>query len=709
MASRLTNFYVDYNIEDTTAKADAVFATNDSQQYFTEISECVNEHAPLTFPHYTFEHNYNILNGDRTELENDSNNSYTYVNNSSTINTIIFVESIVRTITATSSSVATHSLASYTKTLSLAAGTYYLNGCPEGGSDSKYYVSATVNGTTYKDYGEGTSFTLSAAASVVIGCNVAANYIVEDLVFTPTVTTVAPPYVTEMIPYFNKLLSGNDGTYSTNPKITITFSREHASFAFRVLFYDSHPLEMKLTFYDLRDALINIYTFPITENDVTIKQDVYGYAKIVVEFTKALPGQYIKFSSFLFGIWITWDETNVQNANIVQQVDRLSKNLAIETLTFNVIDVGSELNLGNIEGMHKYFQTNQPLLPYEVITNEDGTQKRIELGKYYLKTYSENSNLGKMSAQSYLGIMDDVTFYGGEIYEGKRAGEVIDEIFDLLNLTNYTIDEETYNTLLYGTITPKSCRKALNEILFATNSICNAHDTENVIIKKSSPVRRPDINKGAKFSTTVTKNKYVYGVEIKYTTYVQEDEPKEIAKGTYGAGTHIIYFTQPHKTLSINTGTIDEQNIYSVKFTVPEESEVVITGYAFTTTTNIARHVQSKLQAGEGETIESYSTTLCNDITAKVLAQKILTYLNYNLTIKLKWLADNNDMGDRHVVRNPVDEFNDYVGIFTKRSLDLTGGFIDTAEMAGQVIKDSIYQYARSENYELYSGEEGLI
>ena len=107
-----------------------------------------------------------------------------------------------------------------------------------------------------------------------------------------------------------------------------------------------------------------------------------------------------------------------------------------------------------------------------------------------------------------------------------------------MGTTNYEIDNETYNHPLYGTITPKSCRKALQEVLFACNSIINAHDVNNVIIKKTSHVKRPDIPKNKKFTTTVTKNDYTYGVEVKYTTYSKEEELREIAKDTYSVGTY---------------------------------------------------------------------------------------------------------------------------------------------------------------------------
>ena len=63
MDERFTNFYVDYNIEDTTAKEDATFSTNDLLQQTTDISRLVYPNKELDLPYFTFEHNFNILDG----------------------------------------------------------------------------------------------------------------------------------------------------------------------------------------------------------------------------------------------------------------------------------------------------------------------------------------------------------------------------------------------------------------------------------------------------------------------------------------------------------------------------------------------------------------------------------------------------------------------------------------------------------------------
>lgn len=592
---RLTNFYVDYDIQDVTAAKDSSFTTPDSQQYFTEISKLVDRFSPdIEFPRFTFEHNFNILDGSLYPLEVDAQ------------------------------------------------------------------VPITV-------------------------------------------------------PYFNTILSDDDGEYGTAPSILINFSKPHSSFAFMFYFLNNHPLEMELTFWDAEDMLIARFTCNIDSLTYTTFYDVYGYQRMLVRFTKTIPKRYIKLKYIKYGTVITWNETNVRDANIIQQVDRMSKNLSIDNLSFTVIDVAGKLNLGNTSGMHRYFQRNQIMYPYEVIevVNTDGTitSSKANLGKYYLKTFSESSNLGKMGSQSYLGLMDDITYYGGEVYNGKKAGLVIKDIFYTMGLEDdqFKIDDVTYNQVLYGTITPKSCRKALNEVLFAVHSVIDSHNLEFIEIKKSTAIQKPDLTKSNKFSTSTKKNDYVYGVDVKYKTYGIESERKEVAKGTYTKGTYTLYFTTPYSDLVINTGTIDSQSTYSVTFTVNNTSEVIISGYGYTTTESIARVTQNSLQAGEKESIQTFSTSLVDGTQALELAKKLLEYLSYDLTINVKILADDNDMEDFHIIENSVDIFNNYYGMFTKRSFDLTGGFIDTATLVGSTVKEPLVSFARSDTHELYAGGEALI
>lgn len=593
MDERFTSFYLDYEIQDVTAAGNAAITTVDQQQSFTRPQSIVSKSSlEIEFPRFTFEHNFNVLDGTLRPLE----------------------------------------------------------------------VEGSVPIT---------------------------------------------------VPYFNKVLSDENGEYSTVPSIQIDFTRPHSSFAFMLYFVDDPPLEIEMTFWDNEGYILTRFTEEVTSNIHTSYHDVNMYSRILIRFTKTIPKRYVKLKYLKFGTTITWDETNVQNGSIVQQTDRMSKQLAIDTLSFTVIDVAGKLNLGNSSGMHRYFQRDQVMYPYEIIeelnNNGEWVTTKVSLGKYYLKTFSEDTNLGKMTCQSYLGLMDDITFYGGKIYNGERAGKVIDDIFATMGFTNYEIDSVTYNQLLYGTITPKSCRNALTEVLFACHSVIDSHNLDHVEIKKSTTVKKPDLLKRKKFSTSTKKNDYIYGVDVKYTTYTQDSARKEIAKGTYSAGTHTIYFTQPYTGMIINTGTINSQSTYSVTFTLASSTQVILQGYAYSTTTSIAQATQDKLDAGQTEKTQAFTTTLLNATQAAELAEKLLHYLSYDLTISVKCLADNNDMADFHVVENAVDRFSNYYGMYTKRSLDLTGGFIDTATLVGSTIYEPLVPYARQNNAEIHAGGEALI
>lgn len=717
---RFTNFYIDYNIEDTSAKQDATFSYTGDQMEFTNISRIRYDNKDLRFDRMTFEHNFNILDGTKEEMENDSGNILSFRNNTTVNNSIIFKERDDNTIEIRSSSQVDHNEAIYPKTFTIsgeASGTtYYLNAGVTGGSASTYYVTYSINSRTYTVYGNETSpVTVTVTGgnrTILMKIHVVQNYFVEaPVTFHPIISKVAPPYVTTVVPYFTEEMSGEQGEWMQGgyyPSIDVNFTREHSSVAFVLRFLDDFPLQLKLTFYDIAGEMIESFIQDVYSNDVIINRDVMGYARVHIEFWKTLPFRYIKFTSFIFGTIVTWDDTMVRDATLVQQTDRISKNISIDTLSFTLIDDGSELNLGNPKGINAYFQKNQYMLPYEIVNG-----KKISLGKYYLKTLSENTNLGKISAQSYLGLMDEVTFNDGAIYSGKQAGVVIEQIFQTMGLTDYIIDAETYEQPLYGTITPKSCRKALNEILFACNSVINAHDMENIIITKTSEVQRPDIPKSSKFSTTVTKNDYAYGVEVKYTSYTIKDKTKDMQKlveGVYDAGEHTVYFTQPYGQYEISGGKYKKANYYYVTFTTTATSSVTIRGVGYNTVTSSQIVTHKKLKSGEEEKIVSYSTSLCNANTAKMLASKLLNYLTYDLKFKIKWLADGNDMGDLHIVENPVNKFNDYYGVFIKRSFDLTGGFIDTAEMVGTTLQHNAYKYTRDTDVELYSGEDdGII
>lgn len=494
--------------------------------------------------------------------------------------------------------------------------------------------------------------------------------------------------------FFSSEIGDADGRFTVNPTITIDFVTYHSSFGFTFSFLPIHPQKMRITWYkDINTLASEEYT--VTSDTFVVQTDVALYNKIVIEFTQSAPYAYIKLQNIQFGLIINWDENIIKQASLVEELNGLSDKLSINTLSFDIVDKNDDINFGNAEGMHNYFQRYQKLRPYETVNDEV-----IPLGTFFLDTFSSEPQLGKMKAVSYMGILDSIQFNEGKVYNGTLAGEILSQILEIAEVDMYTIDAKTYNQPIYGTIPPMSCRNALREVLFACNSVIDTTDPDMVTVSKKLDIIDKTITRNIKFSTKATKEEYYTGVEVKYSSYSLSNDVTEISKGEYVAGTYQVLFSQPYTDITVSNGTIIKSAPYYVQFTVATDGEVVISGKGYNVTNPSVTAERGYIAPGQYQKIKSFTTTLCNSTTAEELAEKLLTYYVKNsLKLNVKYLADDVIINIRRVLDNSTKGMSGYVGRYTKRTLDLTGGFVDTAELVGYFDTSAEYYYAGDEIY----------
>lgn len=500
--------------------------------------------------------------------------------------------------------------------------------------------------------------------------------------------------------FFNSVSSDENGEFDVNPVINISFDLYHSSFGLTFYFDDTHPLEAIITWKNNQTILYR-ETVSIDSNTFVVYRDVQLYNNITVEFTKTFPNHYIKLQSIKYGIEVLWDERNVKTASLVQEMNTVGDKLSVNTLSFDVIDVNDQMNPGNASGMHNYYQKNQVLYPYEMLNGE-----KLKLGKFFLSKFSNSTNLGKMSAVSYVGLLDATTYDRGQIYNGALAGDVLTDIFQTANIHEFEIDEITYNQSLYGTIKPNTCRNALQNILFACGSIVD-NTVDNIIkITKPSKIIRNTITRSMKFNTSVTKNDYYSTIEIQYSQYSvsSEQEESEILTGHYEAGIHKIAFSQPYASVTLDVGTILEFRPYYVVFELEEDSDITLTGITYVEVTNKVAQSRSYLDPGEVANTKSFTTTLCNFDTARQRARELLEYYKTNnITIQFQSFAEDVEMNDGRIVENPKVGLSSYIGHYTSRNFNLTGGFVDTVKLMGY-FDTGDYQYFGPAELFAYNG-----
>lgn len=523
------------------------------------------------------------------------------------------------------------------------------------------------------------------------------------------------------VAFFSSTISKDDGTFTTNPTLTVTFTANHSSTGFTLHFVDDYPLEVKVYWYRVTGELLQTQVFTISSLLQILWKPVENYGKVIFEFTKAVPHRYVKLNRIQYGQITIWDETQLNSGTLLEEVDMISNQLSINTLKVGFIDLLDVMNLGNTDGIHSYIQTKQVFRPYEYIR---GTKEF--LGRYFVKDFTISEKQVTLSCVDYIGILDMITYDKSDVWSGTKAGDIIDSIMSQAGITAYTVDDNTKNTLLYGTIKPQTCRKALREVLFATQSMVDTSRSSNIVIYQRDSSIRNYIGRDVKVSTAVTKKDYISGITIKYNELTLDDKLSKVTSGTYSIGITKVTFDSPETNLILNipaasdtstdisnltplpttTGEIIESGKYYCILKMYSAASVEIDGTnytskSFSNTTNVDR-----LDAGELENIKSFTSTLANSSVAQTIGKAILKYYTYRLQLKIEYLANEERVQNWNIVRNSDASYNDYIAGFESISTDLTNGFVATAQLVGYYNYMNNYYYTGTE---LYAGNDSII
>ena len=493
----------------------------------------------------------------------------------------------------------------------------------------------------------------------------------------------------------------------SNPYLSISFSQPQNCYGITFNFEADYPLEIKISSTDSNGLILHYYFHPNNKYYVA-DLEVLDITDIDIEFTELMQSRYVKLKSILFGRVMYWDETDIRTGSLLLDTDIISDKISINTLNFDIIDKNNQYNIANKNGLHRYFQKRQNVYTYEWL---NGT--KYFLGKYFLDNFSWDANLVKLNCVSYIGLLDDVNYNDGDVYNGTKAGILIEDILAKAGITQYTIDTDTYNSLVYGTIKPGTCRQALREILFAVNSTVNSTSEDGIVISKINESILGTVKRNLKISTKIIQNDYTYGVEMDYVTYKlnSTDLQNIVDAQEYPAGVNTVTFNNMYSNVTI---TADGQTItpivlkkYYCVFELEDDAAVTITGNAWEETQSSITVTNPYIEAGETPTIKKYNSTLCDAKLATEKAKLLLNYFKYRLTLDIQTLAEDYNMDGRYWIENPNKYQGNFIAWYTSRNFDLTGGFVDTAKLIGYYYSEYDYYYTDNE---LFAGDNvGVI
>lgn len=511
------------------------------------------------------------------------------------------------------------------------------------------------------------------------------------------------PDAPDDLAYFSSGQSGEDGTFSEIPSVTMQFAENHTSVGITLYFSDACPLEIEVVWYDLSGTEKSRKRYFPDAKVYFCENQVEEYGRIEVSFLRALPLHHVKLQGIKYGATIVWGSDSIKTGSLVNDTDPISDRIATDKLTFEFVDGTDSFNIGNAGGLHRTFQKTQRMMPYEVINGE-----KLPLGVFFLDSNSTTKNVSRISAIDYKGMLDKADFKEGRMYAGEPAGNVIDEIMAAAGIRDYAVDEETAGTPLYGTLKIQTCQKALREVLFACGSIINTSRRAGVEIHRADRRITAKIPRSRKFSTTLQTDHYVSDVSVKYKTWTLEDKISEITKGAYGVGTHTIHLSNPAANMTINVGRIIKQTPYYVVIEIPAQAraDVVISGQKYVGEELAVWSSVEHIKSGEVRSTKTFTGTLLNFASAQRAADNILNYFQLQQIIQTKHLSESEKSGDWVEIENVSRSYGNFIAAIESLSTDLTGGFISTAKYRGYYKLVADYHYAGGE---LYSGEEAGV
>lgn len=507
------------------------------------------------------------------------------------------------------------------------------------------------------------------------------------------------------IAFWSSKKSLHDCSFDNNPAIIITFNSAHSSSGLTLYFADHYPKEVNITWYTSAGTKLDSKIFYPDSMIYTCHHLVQNYEKVKIEFVKTqFPCCYAKMQYILYGLYISWEDDLVQSASVTEEIDFTSATLSINTADISIVDMNNDFDIGNKDGAWKTVQKTQKITLTEV---KDGVE--IPAGTFFIDDFKFKKNIASFELIDTIGLMDKYTFYDGEIYKKRKAGNILESIFLCAGISKYDISDDVYNILLDGYLEIQTCREALQMVCFACGALADDSRSDTVKVYKPDRYVRYTIGTDRKFNgqTSISLDDYISGVSIERCVYTIEDKEDEIYNDYLPKGLNRITFSDPYLTSSISVtgGTAKNIKTNYIDIEMSDAGNCTITGKKYSSSKITYQKNVPILEAGESEKIKKFGTcTLYNTEILPENAERLLNYYSLRKKIDMKYLLDLERVGNWVNIDSISGSTS--TTLIEEQSIDLTGGFIAKAKCRG-------YSIVVTENYytgtELYAGGGGII
>lgn len=483
-------------------------------------------------------------------------------------------------------------------------------------------------------------------------------------------------------------MSDANRAFSSPPTLTITFSEHHSSIGLTFYFYyEDWVSKVRVQWYG-DGRLIADKTDTPNETVYSVLKAVENYDKIVVTFLETnRPFRYVHLTRIDYGVIRKFTgENEIMAAQLHEEIDPISEDVAINTLDFRLHSTDAEFSIINPAGIYRYLQQRQRLSVYEKIDGE-----RRFLATHYLNEWSnENENTFNMSAIDALGLMDGSTFLGG-MYHNIPAKTLLETIvldagFVLSGTGEILIDLQPalQSIGLTGYLPIVSHREAIQQVAFAIGAAVDTSRSDRIRIYRVTDTAAGTISRKRKFTgQSVSLRQFVTGVEVTEHAYSIGTESKELFKGVLSVGRNMVTFSNPASMISVSGAALIKADVNYAIVDVTVEGEIIVTGTEYVDNTRTASVHIANLPSGQIPNIlQVKDATLVSRSNSASVAQWVFGWNKKRIQQEFPFIQDTESVGSSYRVETLYDQIK--TGVLTSLDTDLAKGFIGKAVVIGE-------------------------
>ena len=186
---------------------------------------------------------------------------------------------------------------------------------------------------------------------------------------------------------FWSVVSDANGNFITPPMLTFSFTNDHSSIGFSVLFDDKSnqfPKTFTISAYNSGGSLIGNTAVNCTSVMQIVQLPVSYYKKLVLSFASTqAPFQRVKLSEVIFGIVQNFDKDSITTGSVLFELSPTADNLPSNELVIKIDNSDKKYNMSNPNGLFSYLQQSQPLDVQLGVGSSKDAVEYVKMGRFF--------------------------------------------------------------------------------------------------------------------------------------------------------------------------------------------------------------------------------------------------------------------------------------------------------------------------------------